>query len=153
MNDRRPLIVLGVLAVLAVLVFGFGVAGAGRDGGSGWPEWATPDFSPGDPLTVADLSGDSSCSIDGAAIAFSGVCRVEVKPVTGGWPWERATRRALLVVGAGPVDLGVTLAGKALRTDLDPGDDIRLTYTRDGGSFVLACVNPTGCAVTLVKDS
>jgi hypothetical protein len=154
MENRKPLIVLAALAVLAILVFVVGVVGAGRDGGDGgWPEWATPDFSPGDPLTAEDLAGDSSCEIDGAAITFVGVCRVDVRAVTDGWPWERATRRALLVVGTGPVELAVTLAGKSLQTDLDPGDEIRLTYTRDGGSFVLGCTNPAGCAVLLAEDA
>jgi len=154
MENRKPLILLAALAVLAIVVFVVGVVGVGRgEDGGGWPEWATPDFSPGDALTADDLSGDSSCSIEGAAITFVGVCRVEVREVTGGWPWESATRRALLVVGTGPIELAVTLAGKSLETDLDPGDEIRLTYTREGGSFVLGCANPAGCAVVLAEDS
>lgn len=154
MADRKPLIVLGVLAVVAVVVYVVAVIGAGRGStAEPWPQWATPDFSPGDPLTTDDLRGSSGCGIDGAAITFTGVCRVEVSEVTGGWPWQAATRRAVLVVAAGPVDLSVTLAGKALRTGLDPGEDIRLTYTRDGGDFALACANLAGCAVTLTEDT
>ena len=127
MAERKPLIVLGVLAVVAIIVYLVAVVGAGRDTAADpWPDWATPGFSPGDPLTAE---------------------------ITGGWPWQSATRRALLVVTAGPVDLGVTLAGKALRTGLDPGDDIRLTYTREGGDFALACANLAGCAVVLTEDS
>ena len=154
MADRKPLIVLAVLAVLAVVVYVVGVVGAGRDGTDDpWPDWATPDFSPGDPLLADDLTGSSGCSIEGPVITFLGACRVDVRPVTGGLPWQSATRRALLVVAAGPVDLSVTLAGKALRTDLDPGDDIRLTYTRDGGDFTVVCGSNLGCAVTLTEDS
>lgn len=154
MAERKPLIVLGVLAVVAIIVYLVAVVGAGRDTAADpWPDWATPGFSPGDPLTTDHLAGSSGCGIDGPVITFTGVCRVEVSEITGGWPWQSATRRALLVVTAGPVDLGVTLAGKALRTGLDPGDDIRLTYTREGGDFALACANLAGCAVVLTEDS
>lgn len=153
MNQRKPLLILGALGLLAILAFVVGAAGAGRaDTGGDWPGWATPYLSPGDPLIGDDLTGDSSCSIDGTVITFAGVCRVEVREVTGGWPWESATRRAILVVATGPVDLAVSLAGKSLRADLDPGDRIRLTFTREGGSFALACGNPVGCAVTLLED-
>ncbi len=154
MADRKPLVVLAVLGVLAVALFVAGVLGTGRTATDpGWPSWATPQFAPGDPLPVEDLSGSSGCSIEGAVITFTTACRVEVARVTGGWPWQAATRRALLVVSAGPVDLAVTLAGKALRTGLDPGEDVRLTYTRDGGDFALACGSLSGCAVVLTEDS
>jgi len=155
MENRKPLIVLAALAVLAIVLFVVGVVGVARgdEAAGGLPTWAGPDASPGDPLTTDDLSGDSSCPLDGTVIAFSGDCEMTVREVTGGWPWQSATRRARLVVAQGPVGLAVTLAGKAMSADLDEGDDIRLTYTREGGSFMLVCGNPTGCVVTLAKDS
>lgn len=158
MTDRKPLIVLGVLALVAIVLFVFGVLGPSRGGpavspAGAWPEWASPKRSAGDPLTVADLRGSSSCDFTGSIISFVGACDVKVQPVTGGFPWEKATRRAILTAGPQAVNLTVTLAGKTLRTDLDPGDDVRLTYTRDGGTFLLTCLAATGCAVVLSEDA
>lgn len=152
MTDRKPLVLLGVLAILAIAVFVVGAAGGGRDTVA-WPEWAAPQRSLGDPLIRADLRGSPACDFGGTTITFTGVCRVEVREVTGGWPWESATRRALLTAIGQPVELSVTLMGRQLRTGLDPGDRIRLTYTREGGSFVLGCGVPTGCVVALTEDS
>lgn len=153
MADRKPLIILAALALVAVALYVVGAVGAGRaESGAPWPGWASPGSAPGDQLTPADLTGSDGCSIDGAVISFAGTCQVTVRKVTDGWPWQAVTRRALLGVVAGPVDLRVTLAGKALKADLDPGDEIRLTYTRDGGDFTLACRTLTGCVVTLAQD-
>ena len=153
MTDRKPLMVLGVLGLVAILLFVFGVLGPSRGGeGGAWPEWASPKRSAGDPLTVADLRGSSSCDFAGSIIGFIGACAVEVRPVIGGAGWEKATRRAILTAGPQAVNLTVTLAGKTLGTDLDPGDDVRLTYTRDGGTFLLTCLAATGCVVVLSED-
>ncbi len=154
MSDRKPLIVLGLLGLLAIAVFATGAVGAGRDDrGADWPGWAAPDASPGAALTTSDLTGSPSCGFDRATISFAGTCRVTVKELTEGWPWQSVTRRALLVAGTEPVKLAVTLAGRDLRTDLDPGDSIRLTYPREGGTFVLGCGSPTGCIVVLAEDA
>lgn len=155
MTDRKPLIVLAVLAVVAIIVYLVAVVGAGRsDGGeTGLPGWAAPDLSPADALTTDDLQGSDGCSFSGQVITFTGGCAVTVRELTDGWPWQHVTRRARLVVTGGPVDLAVTLVGKELSTSLDPGDDIRLTYTREGGSFVVGCGNLGGCSVTLAEDS
>jgi hypothetical protein len=154
MADRKPLIVLGVLALVAILLFVFGAFGAGRGASStGMPEWASPKRSSGDQLTAADLRGSPGCDITGVTISFVGGCAVDVQSVTGGFPWEKATRRAILTAGPQPINLTVTLAGKTLRTDLDPGDDIRLTYTREGGTFVLTCLAVSGCVAVLSQDA
>lgn len=153
MADRKPLAVLGALAAAATALFVLGAAGAGRgpDGG-GLPAWASPEASRGDRLTVADLEGSPSCAFDGGAISFVGACTVTVRAVTEGPAWERVTRRAILTAGPRSVQLTVTLAGRTLRTDLDPGDGVRLTYTRDGGTFVLGCADVGGCVVVLSED-
>jgi hypothetical protein len=153
MGDRKPLVVLGVLALVAIALYLTGVLGPSRGGAGGaWPQWASPKLSAGDPLTPADLRGGPSCDIGGTTIAFVGGCVVQVREITGGLPWEKATRRAILTVGPQPVSLTVTLAGKTLRDDLDPGDDVRLTYTREGGTFALACAAVGGCTVVLGRD-
>lgn len=152
-GGRTPLLVLAVLALVAIAIFGLGVAGTGRTpGGDPWPEWATPEFAAGNRLTMDDLRGSDACRFDEPSIRFLGLCQVEVSEVTGGWPWQSATRRAILTVAAGPVAVRVTLAGKELRADLDPGDRLRLTYTREGGAMSLGCASPTGCVVVLSED-
>ncbi len=154
MADRKPLIVLAVLALVAIAVFVFGVAGVGRGATAGtWPDWASPKSADADQLRADDLRGSSACTVNGTAITFAGTCLVDVLPVTGGFPWERVTRRAILTAGPQPVGVTVTLAGKTLHTNLDPGDDVRLTYTREGGRFALTCLSLSGCAVTLAKDA
>ena len=154
MPQRKPLIILAALVLLAVVVYVVGLAGAGRDESAApWPGWASPASAPSDQLTPADLTGSDGCSIEGAVISFAGTCRVTVRALTEGLPWQAVTRRALLGVVAGPVDLRVTLAGKALKADLDPGDEIRLTYTREGGDLTLTCRTLTGCVATLSADA
>jgi len=154
MADRKPLIVLAVLALVAIAVFVFGAVGAGRGSTAGaWPDWASPKSAGADQLGADDLRGSSACTVNGPAITFAGACVVDVLPVTGGFPWERVTRRAILIAGPQTVGLTVTLAGKTLHTDLDPGDDVRLTYTREGGRFALTCLAVGGCAVVLAKDA
>ena len=154
MADRKPLIVLGVLALVAIVLFVFGAFGAARGAtAGGMPDWASPTQSSGDQLTVADLEGSSSCAFEGATISFVGACVVTVREVTGGLPWERVTRRAILTAGAQTVNLTLTLAGRTLRTDLDPGEGVRLTYTRESGTLVLTCPAVGGCVVILARDA
>lgn len=154
MADRKSLIVLAVLALVAIVVFVLGAVGAGRGATTGtWPDWASPKSAGADQLTAADLRVSSACTVNGAAIDFVGACVVDVLPVTGGLPWERVTRRAILTAGPQPVRVTVTLAGKTLNANLDPGEDIRLTYTREGGRFALTCLAVSGCAVVLAKDA
>lgn len=154
MTDRKPLIVLGVLALVAILLFVLGVFGAGRGASAGgMPDWASPSRSTGDRLTVADLQGSASCDFEDATISFAGTCVVQVREITGGLPWERVTRRAILTAGPQTVLLTLTLAGKTLRTDLDPGDNVRLTYTREGGTLGLTCLAVGGCVVILTEDA
>ncbi len=159
MEDRKPLIVLGILALVAILLFVFGVFGARRPvTESAWPQWATPSFSSGDQLTTADLREGSSCQFAGQAITFTGVCQLEVRKVTGGFPWEKATRRAVLTAAGQAVGVTVTITldddnEKNMQTALDPGEDVRLTYTREGGKLGLACGTPGGCTVVLSKDA
>lgn len=153
MSERKPLIVLGLLGLLAIALFVTGAVGAGRGDRDAWPDWAAPDVSPGAALTTSDLTGSSSCGFDQATISFAGTCRVTVRELTEGWPWQAVTRRALLVAGAEPVELAVTLVGRDLRMDLDPRDAVRLTYPREGGTFVLGCGEPLGCTVLLAEDA
>lgn len=154
MGARKPLILLAVLGLLAIGLFVFGAAGAGRGvAAGGWPQWPSPNPSSGDHLTADDLRGSSTCTLEGATISFVGGCVVEVQQVTEGFPWQRVTRRAMLTAGPQPVGLTVTLAGKTLHTTLDPGEGVRLTYTREGGTFALACASLTPCSVLLAKDA
>lgn len=153
-SDRRPLIVLAVLAVVAVALFAFGAVGAaGSDSGPSWPDWADGS-SLGDPLTAADLRVVSGgCSASGTLITFTGSCALLVEPVEGGWPWSQATRRAKLVAGASPLAVTVTVQDRVLSTHLDPGESVRVTYTRDGGPLALTCLGLGDCTALLTEDT
>lgn len=151
-DNRKPLVVLAVLVLLAITLYvtgAVGAAGGGRDAA-----WSNPigGVSVGDLLRPDELAAtDGNCSV-GAVITFAGGCRLQVAAVEEGWPWQRVTRSIRLVGGAGRVRVSLTIQGKALRTDLDPGDDVRLTFTRDGGELGLACFAVGGCTVTLAED-
>ncbi|MBK9158162.1 MAG: hypothetical protein IPM11_08570 [Micropruina sp.] len=153
MADRKPLLILLAVALVAIALFVVGVVGVGRGAsGAGWPSWPSAKPGSGDQLVGDDLQADSSCAVADTTINFSGNCVVKVRPVTGGFPWERATRRAMLTAATPTVRLTITLVGKTLSTSLDPGKGVRLTFTRDGGAFALTCTNPAGCTVVLAKD-
>lgn len=149
--DRRPLVVLGVLAVVAIAVFATGAV-AGARGGA--PAWDNPfgAFRPGDALRPAELTVDSGACVVGAGISFVGGCVLRVAPVAGGWPWQRVTRTARLVAEKGTVRVSLVVQGRPLTTDLDPGKDVRVVFTTDGGRLGLACLAVGGCRVALVAD-
>lgn len=151
-GKRTPLVVLAVLVVLAIGLYVTGAAGAA--GGRPEAGWSNPlaGVSVGDRLRPEELARvEGDCSV-AATITFVGGCRLAVAPVEGGWPWQRVTRSVRLVGGTGQVRLALTVQGKALRTDLDPGDDVRLTFTRDGGELTMACLAVGGCTVALAED-
>lgn len=152
-DSRKPLVVLAVLLVLAIVLFVTGAVGASRSAPS--PEWSNPfgTSAVASPLRPGELEvADGSCSVGEAAITLVGGCVLRVLPVEGGWPWERVTRSVRLIGVTGPVKVTLTVQGKQLGTDLDPGDDLRATFTRDGGDLVLGCLAVGGCTVTLAQD-
>lgn len=154
MADRKPLFILLAVSLVVIALFVVGVVGVGRgSSGAGWPTWASAKLGSGDQLVADDLQAGSSCPVANTTINFSGSCVVKVRPVTEGFPWERATRRATLTAATPTVRLTITLVGKTLSTSLDPGKGVRLTFTRDGGAFALTCTNPAGCTVVLAKDA
>lgn len=144
--------VLAVLVAVGIALFVTGAVGAARADPE--PEWPDPfgSFTPADGLRAEELSVTSGACSVGETIDFAGGCALAVAPVEGGWPWQRVTRTVRLVGVLGTVRMGLTVQGKALRTDLDPGDDVRLTFTRDGGDLVLACLAIGGCTVALAED-
>jgi len=151
-ESRRPLVVLVVLLVIAIGVYMAGASGAGR--GASSDGWSNPfgGLTVGDRLALGEVAvADGDCTL-GPTIVFLGACRLRIAPVSGGWPWQRVTRSVRLVGGAGTVKVAIDLQDRTLRTDLDPGDDLRLTFTRDGGFLVLACLTTGGCTVAFTED-
>ncbi len=152
-GDRRPLVVLFCLALVAVAVFvtgAVGVAGGHEGGGTPW----MPKVPLGGALGADDLQVESgSCAVEGTTITFTGGCALKVVPVVGGWPWSDVTRRARLVVDTGSVNVAATVMGKRIDADLGSGEDVRLVFTRDGGDLVLGCLAIGGCKVVLAEDT
>ena len=152
-GDRRPLVVLLCLALLAVALFVLGAVGvAGGHEGGGTPR--LPKVALGSALDGADLKLESgSCAVEGTTITVTGGCALKVVPVTGGWPWSDVTFRARLVVDTGSVNVAATVMGKRIDADLDAGNDVRLVFTREGGELALGCLAIGGCKVVLTEDT
>lgn len=152
-SDRRPLIVLLLVGLLALALFGAGAVGAARApraeaDGSWFGARLGGRLDPGD---VRVTSG--ACSVTGGIVTFTGGCALEVARVEGGFPWSDAVRRAVLRATTGPVVVTMRVQGRSLRTTLDPDESVRLVFTRDGGPLGLGCVALGGCAVALLEDS
>ncbi|MDI9628740.1 MAG: hypothetical protein QM286_09385 [Acidobacteriota bacterium] len=154
MPGRKPIIVLSLLALLAAGLFAIGAVGASGSVPAGqWPKWASPKPVGGEPLTVEDLRLSPGCVLQDATLSFIGGCVVEVSPLDEGFPWLRVTRAANLTAGPQTVGVTVSLAGKTLHTNLDPGENVRLTFTREGGAVTLTCTAVTSCTVRLAEDA
>lgn len=153
-GDRRPLIVLLCLALAAVALFATGAFGAAGKPDTGTsPSWFS-GFSLGGRLRPdALVVRAGACSVSGATITFTGGCELEITPVEGGFPWTDATRRAKLVAGEAPVAVALTVQERALTTTLDPGEAVRLVFTRDAGRLALGCLGLGSCTATLAEDS
>lgn len=154
MPGRKPIIVLGVLALLAAGLFAIGAVGASGSVPTGqWPKWASPKPVGGEPLTVDDLRLSPDCVLQDATLSFIGGCVVEVSPLDEGFPWLRVTRATNLTAGPQAVGVTVSLAGKTLHTNLEPGESVRLAFTREGGAVALTCAALTSCTVRLAEDA
>ncbi|MBO1031403.1 hypothetical protein IPV09_08645 [Tessaracoccus sp. SD287] len=151
--DRKPLIVLLGLALLVLVLFAAGVVGAGRRPAAETnPSWfGAPRGGQLEPDALVLVSG--ACSVSGSSLNLNGGCAFEVTPVQGGLPWSDAVRRAKLRVTGGVVIVAVRIQGRTMSTTLDPGEDVRLVFTRDGGPLTLGCVMVGGCTAVLLGDS
>lgn len=139
-ENRKPLLILAVCGVVAVLLLVLGVGLGQRDGGGidSWQRRFEDAVAP-QVLRPADLSITSgSCSAEDDRITLTGVCTIEV-PATA-FSVKDVTRQAKLSVSGLPVVVAVVLGERRISQTVEPGDDpVSLTFGRDGGSLVLQC--------------
>lgn len=140
MPDRRRLVVLGALAVLALLVLLVGAGFGGRDAGAGGWQERLRGLGAGGDLTTSHLvlrSGD--CRVGGQQIAVRTACVLEVQPAGGRFSLGAPTRRATLENGPAPLGVTMTVEGQEIEVDLEAGEDVLLTIGRSGGTLALEC--------------
>ena len=152
--ERKRLLVVGAIAVVAVLVFVVGVGFGGRQGGADRWQDRLSGVGVGEALTTSDLvrtSGD--CDVTGQQVVVQGACAFEVAATGGRFALGSPTRRVTLVNGPTPLRLTMTVEDQDIEVDLDPGEDVRLTMGRSRGSLALRCLGAFDCGVTLVPPS
>lgn len=150
-TDRKSVVILVCLVVLVLVLAVVGGVGAARSPAGVRDSWF--GSSTGGQLDPADLRVDSgACAVSALVVTFTGACGVIVEPVEGGFPWSDAVRRVRLQASVGRVVVVVRVQDRTMTTTLDPGEDIRLVFTREGGPLSLGCVAISGCTAVLAQD-
>lgn len=148
-ENRKPLIILGLCCLVAVLVLvlGVGLGRRGNKGGSTWQSRLSSLVAPA-ALRPGDLTLTSgACAVTGAKITVTGDCTLAIPPHGGAFSVKGVTRQSRLAVGGFPVEIAVDVGGRRIAQTVKPGDDpVRLTFGRDGGTLHLRCLFGT-CAV------
>lgn len=146
-DTRKPIILLAVVGVVAVLVFVLGVGlGSGSSGADDWRERLS-GLGAGQDLAAQDVSVGEGCGRDGSTILVAPACVVEVAPRGGRFSLGSPVRSASLTNVGGPVRLTLRLEDTEISRTLDPGETTDLTFGPDGGSLALQCEVIGGCAV------
>jgi hypothetical protein len=151
-RNRKPIIVVILCAVVAVLVLVLGVScsGSNNAGAPGWQS-ALAGVAAGGKLTTADLApAGGACSASGGQLAVAGSCMFEVRKFGGLFDFGPPTKRARLLPQQAVV---VTLSVEGTRTEqsADPGDTVELTFGTSGGSLGIRCLVPGNCVLQLVE--
>ena len=155
MTDRRKFVVLGALALVAVLVFVLGSASGGGEGGADRWQERLHGVGGGRDLTPSDLALVSgSCELGAQEVRVPAACVLEVEPTGGRFSLGAPTRRATLVNQTSPLRLMATVEGQEIAVDLEPGEDVLVTFGRSGGTLALLCAGGPGaeCVVTFAPE-
>lgn len=149
-TDRKPVVVLAVLAAVVLLLFVLGVTvRGGTAGGDGWRE-RLAGFGGGADLTVEDLVlVGGTCDVAGQAIRPAPACAFEVVPEGGRFSLAPARRATLLAVDSA-VRLRFTVEGQTIDVDLESGETTDLTFSRSGGALAVGCLGAFVCEVRLL---
>lgn len=141
-ENRKPVVVAGVLALVLVVAFvlaaGFG--GRGSDSGAGWTNFLS-DVGGSSSLGADDLHlVDGGCVVSAALINVGGSCVLEVAGFGGGFAFGDVVKKATIVALDGPMRLTVVVEGTSVSQTIVEGDETRLTFGTSGGELGLACV-------------
>lgn len=150
--ERRPTVILAVLAGLLVLIFIVGAGfGAARDDRAGsvknWTD-RLKAFDPGKSVDPAILQAGAGCGLDAPArrLTVVGSCQLTI-PAAGG-RFSLSARRLILAPAAGSVTFRTTVEDQALKGTVSAGDEPKkVGFGRGAAVLVLSC--PTTCVVLL----
>jgi len=149
-TDRKPVIVVAVIAAVVLLLFVLGVSvGGGTAGGDGWRD-RLGGLGAGRDLTNEDLVlVDGTCDVAGDVIRPQPACAFEVVPEGGRFSLAPARRATLLAVDSA-VRLRFTVEGQTIDVDVESGETADLTFSRSGGSLAVGCLGAFACEVRLL---
>jgi hypothetical protein len=151
-ENRKPLIVVIVCGVIAVLVLVFGVScGGGNNNAAASWQSGFSQAAKGATLTASDLVGPGGqCSAAATQLLVVGSCVFEVKKFGGLFDLGSPTKRARL---APQQAVTVTLLVEGTRTeqDVSAGDTVSLTFGTSGGQLGIACRVVGTCALKLLE--
>ncbi|TDW30884.1 hypothetical protein [Cryobacterium psychrophilum] len=152
-NNRKPLIIAGIVAGLVVLIFVVGVSLGGGDRPADSSLRARlAGIAPVAPLTTADLLLTAGrCSISGQQIFVRQGCRFSIAAFGGTFDLGPVTKRGTLDVltAPGKVTVSMSIEGTDAAQELEPGASTDLTVGRGGGSLTVACPGSSPCLLQL----
>ncbi|MCA4135432.1 hypothetical protein [Arthrobacter sp. M4] len=150
-ENRRPIIIAIVCAVIAiaVLVFGVSCGGGNNAAAKDWQGFFS-GAGKGGRITVADLAvNGGSCSASAAQLVVAGSCTFGIKEFGGlfnfGPPTKRARLRPLQ-----PVTVSLLVEGTKTQQDATVGDSVDLTFGTSGGQFTVVCRTVGNCVIQLL---
>lgn len=149
-DDRRPVVVAIVCAVVAVLFFATGAA-LGADGPSGAGQWRArlEKLRIGAPVTADDLLAiGPSCAVAEDRIVLSGSCLLRIEEFGGRFSF-RATKNFRAEVVDGPVVARLEIRGAEIVHTVEPGEVVGFAVGRSGGFVRLECPGFDACRLRL----
>ena len=149
-GNRRPIIIVIVCAVLALLILILG-ASCGGTNDSAAKEWqeSFAKAAKGAPLTAGDLDGASGqCVAEGTQLVVAGSCTFQVREFGGSLGLGPPTKRAILVPQTA-VRIELFVEGTRIEQDAGAGDQVQLTFGNSGGRLGITCPSLEGCALQL----
>lgn len=156
-ESRKPLIVIGVCAVIAVLVLVFGVS-CGNDGdgdgdGDAAKEWQKSfgGAAGGEELTVADLEAPGgNCTASDSRLLVTGTCTFVVQDFGAAFGLGPPTKRGTLIPQE-DVAIELFVQGSRIEQDIEAGKEIPLTFGTSGGRLGVTCLSVGGCTLQLME--
>lgn len=149
-ENRKPIIIVVICGVIAILVLVFGVScgGGNDDAATDW-QGGFAEAAKGGQLAGSDLAaGGGPCSASQLQLVVAGSCTFVVKEFGGLFSFGTPTKRARL---APQQDVTVTLfvEGTRAEQDVDAGDTVDVTFGTSGGRLGITCRTVGNCVLKL----
>lgn len=141
-DNRKPLVMAGVLAAVLVMAFVLAAGFGGRHSNVG-PGWVTflRNMASSASLQPDDLRVvEGDCEVSGSLIEVVGACVLGVPGHGGGAAIADAVTQATIVAMDGPMQLTVVVEGTTVSQRIDERTRTRLTFGTSGGELGLACL-------------